>query len=90
MRLFVLYDRHGTVRSAIKVEVMGEGLEHPYALLREGQAALEAEVTEELAKLALREICERFWVDPQQRKLVARDAPSPPPRGGRRRREDKS
>ena len=85
MRLFVLYDRDGTVRSAMKVEVMGEGLDHPYALLEEGQAVLEAKVTEELERLAPREICERFGVDPQRRELVAKSAP-PPPRGGRRHR----
>ena len=36
MRLFVLYDRDGTVRSAMKVEVMGDGLDHPYGWLEEG------------------------------------------------------
>jgi hypothetical protein len=85
MRLFVLYDRDGTVRSAVKVEIMGEGLEHPYGLLREGEAVLEAKVTAELGALAPREICERFAVDPEKRKLVARNAPPPTPRGGRRR-----
>jgi hypothetical protein len=86
MRLFVLYDRDGTVRSAMKVEVMGEGLDHPYAPPEEGQAVLEAEITDELRALAPREICERFGVDPQRRELVAKGAPPPPPpRGGRRR-----
>ena len=85
MRLFVLYDRDGTIRSAMKVEVMGKGLDHPYGLLEEGEAVLEAKVTGELGKLAPREICERFTVDPQKRKLVSKDAPQTPPRGGRRR-----
>ena len=85
MRLFVLYDRDGTIRSAMKVEVMGEGLDHPYAMLEEGEAVLEAKVTGELGKLAPREICERFAVDPQRQRLVARGAPPTPPRGGRRR-----
>ena len=90
MRLFVLYDRDGTVRSAVKVEIMGEGLEHPYGLLREGEAVLEAKVTAELGALAPREICERFAVDPQKRKLVARGTPSPFPRGGRRHRPEQA
>ena len=46
---------------------------------------LEAEATQELEKLAPREICERFAVDPQRRALVAKGAPATPPRGGRRR-----
>ena len=86
MRLFVLYDRDGTVRSAMKVEIMSEGLEHPYGLVQEGEGVLEAKVTAELAALAPREICERFAVDPHKRALVAKSAPPPPPRGGRRRR----
>lgn len=86
MRLFVLYDRAGTVRSAMKVEVMGQGLDHPYGLLEEGEAVLEAGVTDELERLAPREICERFAVDQQRRKLVARDATRTPAGGARRRR----
>ena len=85
MRLFVLYDREGTVRSAMKVEVMAEDLEHPYGLLREGEAVLEAKITRELGKLAPGEICQRFAVDPQRRALVAKDASPTPLRGGRRR-----
>jgi hypothetical protein len=86
MRLFVLYDRDGTVRSAMKVELMGQGLDHPYGLLEEGEAVLEAKATAELEALAPREICERFAVDPKKRKLIAKAAPAPPPRGGHRRR----
>ena len=86
MRLFVLYDRDGTVRSAMKVEIMGEGLEHPYGLVQEGEGVLEAKVTAELAALAPREICARFGVDPERRELVAKGAAPPPLRGGRRRR----
>lgn len=86
MRLFVLYDRDGTVRSAMMVEVMGEGLDHPYGPLEEGEAVLEAKVTGELGKLSPSEICERFTVEPQRHELVAKDAPPTPPRGGRRRR----
>jgi hypothetical protein len=86
MRLFVLYDRDGTIRSAMKVEVMGEGLDHPYGPLDEREAVLEAKVTGELNKLAPSEICARFTVDPQRRALVAKDPPPTPPRGGRRRR----
>ena len=86
MRLFVLYDRDGTIRSAMKVEIMGEGLDHPYGPLEESQAVLEAPVTEELGNLAPREICERFFVEPQRRELVARNASPTPPRGARRRR----
>ena len=86
MRLFVLYRRDGTVRSAMKVAVMGEGLDHPYGLIEEGEAVLETGVTDELGALAPGEICERFGVDPQRRELVARDASLRPPRGGRRRR----
>ena len=89
MRLFVLYDRDGTIRSAMKVEVMGKGLDHPYGLLEEGEAVLEAKVTGELGKLSPSEICARFTVDPQKRKLVAKSSPSPRPRGGRQRRSEK-
>ena len=85
MRLFVLYDREGTIRSAMKVEVMGEALDHPYGLLEDGEAVLEAKATGELGKLAPREICERFTVDPQKRKLVAKEAPPTPPSGRPRR-----
>ena len=84
MRLFVLYDRDGTVRSAMKVEVMGEGLDHPYAPLEEGQAVLEAAATEELERLAPLEICERFVVDPRRRELLPKGGR--PSDGGRRRR----
>ena len=90
MRLFVVYDRDGTIRSAMKVDVMGQGLDHPYGLLEEGEAVLEAKVTGELGKLAPREICERFAVEPQRRALVAKDAPPSPSRGGRRRRSAQS
>ena len=89
MRLFVLYDRDGTIRSAMKVEVMAEDLDHPYGLLAEGEAVLEAKVSGELGKLAPGEICERFAVDPQKRKLVARGSLTAP-RGGRRRQSEKS
>jgi hypothetical protein len=89
MRLFVLYDRDGTVRSAMKVEVMGGNFEHPYGLLQEGEAVLEAKLTGELEKLAPGEICARFAVDPQRQELVAKDAPPTPPRGGRRPRPEK-
>ena len=86
MRVFVLHDRDGAIRSAMKVAVMGEGLDHPYGLLEEGEAVLEAKVTAELGKLAPSEIRERFAVDPRKRELVASGAPPNPPRGGRRRR----
>jgi hypothetical protein len=89
MRLFVLYDRDGTVRSAMKVEVMGENLDHPYGLLGEGEAVLEAKVTGELEKLAPSEICARFAIDPQRRELVAKGARPTPRRGGRRRQAQK-
>ena len=84
MRLFVLYHRDGTIRSAMKVEVMAEDLEHPYGLIGEGEAVLEAKVTRELGELAPGEICQRFAVDPQRRALVAKDASPPPPRARRR------
>jgi hypothetical protein len=86
MRLFVLYNRDGTIRSAMKIGVMGVDLDHSYALLEEGEAVLETKVTDKLGALAPGEICERFAVDLQTRELVAKGAFRMPPRCGRRRR----
>jgi hypothetical protein len=69
MRLFILYDHQGNIISAMKVNIMVEGLEHPYGDVKEGEAVLEVEPTMELEPLHCHEICQHYIVNVQNKQL---------------------
>lgn len=73
MRLFIRSDREGNIVSTMKVNVMAEGLEHPYGDLKESEMVVEVEPTAELEKLACHEICELYTFDTEKKKLKKKD-----------------
>jgi hypothetical protein len=74
MRLFVHFDRGGTILSVSKVEFMAPGLEHPHGALQEGDDVLEQTPTAEQAALDVHELMEHYSVDLKKRKLRKRRA----------------
>lgn len=69
MRLFICYDQQGNITSAIKVNVMAEGLEHPFGYVPENETVLEVTPMPELETIASHEICDRFIVDIDSKKI---------------------
>ena len=69
MRLFIRYNSQGIITSAMKVNVMAEGLEHPYGQLGEDERVMEVEPTPELEALDCHEIDNRYVVDIQNKRL---------------------
>jgi hypothetical protein len=72
VRLFVRFDRHGVLSSASKVEVMSDGMAHPFGALEEGERVLEIQPTAEQAKLLAHDLVEHYSVDVKKRKLQKR------------------
>lgn len=77
MRLFVHFDRKGTVLSASKVDVLADGLDHPHGALGDGEDVLEVHPTPEQAALDAHELMARYAVDVKQRKLQKRKQTTP-------------
>lgn len=72
MRIFVKYNPEGEILSVSKIEVMPEGLEHPYADLGLDEQVLEISVTEELQQLEPTQFYEKYQVDVQKKQLVVK------------------
>lgn len=72
VRLFVHFDRNGTILSVSKVAFMAPGLEHPHGALQDGEDVLELAPTAEQAALDVHEIMARYSIDVKKRKLRKR------------------
>jgi hypothetical protein len=72
VRLFVHFDRRGTIISVSKVEFMNPDLVHPHAGLTEGDEVIELDPEEEHLPLDAHEIAEHYTVDMKTRKLRKR------------------
>jgi hypothetical protein len=82
VRLFIRHRKDGEIVSAAKVNVLPEGLEHPFAELSEDEQVLDLEPNAELAALEPHEILERYLVRGKQ--LDPKGEPPPRRSGGRR------
>ena len=70
MRLFIRCDQEGKILSAMKVCVMPETLEHPYAhSSEEGEQILEIDADPAVAALDAHEVVEQYAVDTTTGKL---------------------
>jgi hypothetical protein len=80
VRLFVRFDKTGTVIAASKVAYMADGLDHPHGALEPGEDVLEVKPTPEQEALDAHELMERYSVDVKKRKLQKRRVPPQPSR----------
>ena len=81
MRLFIRHRKDGEIVSAAKVNVLPDGLEHPFAEVSEDERVLDLEPTDELGSLDPHEILERYLV--KGKKLEPKGGPQPRRRSGR-------
>lgn len=70
MRIFVKYNSDGEILSVLKVGYMPEGLEQPYGALEGDEEVIEIPENEELARLELVQLHERYKVDIEKKELV--------------------
>jgi hypothetical protein len=70
LKIFAIYDKAGKITSVSKVELMLEGLEHPYGALEDGEAVLEVPAENEILQLEALQIHEQFKVNVAKKKLV--------------------
>jgi hypothetical protein len=74
MRIFVYFDAGGKVISASKANVLSDSVAQPFAQVGPRQGVLEVEPSRELEALDCHEICERYQVDVEARKLIRKTA----------------
>ena len=74
MRLFIHFNRRGTIISVSKVEFMNPDLVHPHAGLAKGDEVIELDPEEEHLPLDAHEIAEQYSVDVKKRKLKLKTA----------------
>jgi hypothetical protein len=72
VRLFVHFNRRGTIISVSKVEFMNPDLVHPHAGLMEGDEVIELDLEDEHLPLDAHEIATQYLVDVKKRKLKKR------------------
>lgn len=70
MRIFVQYNQAGDILSALKVEMLPEGVDQPYGPLGEGEFVLEVPATEELLALDGIQLVSNYRVEPEKKQLV--------------------
>ena len=70
MRIFVAYNKAGEITSVSKVEIMPEGLDHPYGSLKADEAVLEVTAKGEMLQLQALQIHEQFKVNVAKKRLV--------------------
>jgi hypothetical protein len=70
MRIFVKYNQAGELLSVSKMDRMPAGLDHPYGLLNENEAVLEASNSQAFLELSAMEIHETYRVDVANETLV--------------------
>ena len=70
MRIFVKYNQAGEILSVSKMDRMPAGLDHPYGLLDENEAVLEAPNSQKLLESSAMEIHETYRVDVANETLV--------------------
>ncbi len=73
MRIFIRCDKEGNILSTMKVEVMPEGIEHPYGDIKEGEKVIEVEPTPDLEKLQCHEISQQYTVAIRGKKLKKKE-----------------
>ena len=72
MRTFIHYNKNGKVLSVAQIEVLAEGLEHPFVLTDETEEVLELKYDDPIAKQACHEIHDSYVVDIKKKKLKAK------------------
>ena len=72
MRIFVKYNQAGEILSVSKMDMMPVGLAHPYGLLDENEAVLEAPNSQRLLESSAMDIHETYRVDVEKATLVAK------------------
>lgn len=70
MRIFVSYNRSGSITAMIKVNAMTAALAHPFGWLKDGETILEVPVTPDLAALSAHQICQDYHVDIHRQQLI--------------------
>lgn len=70
MRIFVKYDLDGTVLNVAKVEILPEGIPHPYGEIASDERVLEVPVTEELEQLEGVQLYNDYRVNTDSQQLV--------------------
>jgi hypothetical protein len=73
MLIFVRCDQEGNIVSTMKVNVMPEGIDHPYGHLEEGETVVKVEPTAQLEELTCHEISERYVLDVQSKELEPKE-----------------
>jgi len=69
MRLFIQCDSEGNIVSAMQVNFMAEGLEHPYGDVAEKEMVIELKPSATQKAMACHEICEQYTIDTKKKKL---------------------
>jgi hypothetical protein len=70
--MFVKYNQAGEILSVSKIDMMPAGWAHPYGLLNENEAVLEASNRQALLELSAMDIHEGYRVDVENETLVAK------------------